>query len=544
MSQDCYIGYVRVSSTEQAERNISIPSQIDQIQQYAQKHNVTISKIYKEEHSAFKGTRTIFHQMLKDLEKMNRWWVIVFKMDRISRNPEDFMALEKIVKKKWLDIISVTEPMMNNYLGRYMYRDMQNRAILYSEELSFRTKLGMRKKLQMWWSLWWTPPFGFKVINKKFEADESKSEIVKFIFSQYATAKYGYKEIAKQVKEQWNVPKFHWKNVYHTLINTHYIGYKTKERKLSKEECFLWWYDKAGTYTETYHLNYITPFISQELFDRCKIIREWRATKLWPRSSTIKHHHNFYCHCGRKLRREDKKNNSYLRCSKYQSSLFPDCKEPVCINLKLLVPQLEEILDKVIPSRDKTYQAIADIAKQLEILERDREELLVDYNIKKSDLVGKTEELTESFLEWRLSKQIFEISMNKVQCQLNDIQTQITTLENFDRTRAGYLKTIQVLESLDKYYVLRSNTTKSSPIFELGFATLANLFIQWKKVHTYAPSSLFQYTEFWQDSLVGRSTGIEPATLGTTTQCSTNWATTDIKIPITILIHSSIDFCL
>ncbi|MEI6673505.1 MAG: hypothetical protein WCL18_03515 [bacterium] len=32
---DCYIAYVRVSSYEQAERNLSIPSQVEQIQNYA-----------------------------------------------------------------------------------------------------------------------------------------------------------------------------------------------------------------------------------------------------------------------------------------------------------------------------------------------------------------------------------------------------------------------------------------------------------------------------------------------------------------------------
>lgn len=44
-----YIGYVRVLSHEQSERNISIPFQIDQINEYAKKNNITIDKIIKEE---------------------------------------------------------------------------------------------------------------------------------------------------------------------------------------------------------------------------------------------------------------------------------------------------------------------------------------------------------------------------------------------------------------------------------------------------------------------------------------------------------------
>jgi DNA invertase Pin-like site-specific DNA recombinase len=49
-----YIALVRVSSYEQKERNISIPSQIDQIQRYCTEHKLELVKIYKEENSAYK----------------------------------------------------------------------------------------------------------------------------------------------------------------------------------------------------------------------------------------------------------------------------------------------------------------------------------------------------------------------------------------------------------------------------------------------------------------------------------------------------------
>jgi DNA invertase Pin-like site-specific DNA recombinase len=80
--------------------------------------------------------------MLKDIKNnKTRRGLVVFKFDRLSRNLEDFIKLEKILKDHNMDLVSVAEPMLNNYLGKYMVRDMQNRAILYSEELSFRVKL-------------------------------------------------------------------------------------------------------------------------------------------------------------------------------------------------------------------------------------------------------------------------------------------------------------------------------------------------------------------------------------------------------------------
>lgn len=144
-----YLAYVRVSSHEQAERNLSIPSQIDQIKQYARKNNVIIKKVFKEEQSAYKGKRPVFQKLIKELKRDNNIdGLVVFKFDRISRNLEDFLQIDKIIRARHLEILSVTEPMLSSYLGRYMVRDMQNRAILYSEELSFRVRLGLRKKLQ------------------------------------------------------------------------------------------------------------------------------------------------------------------------------------------------------------------------------------------------------------------------------------------------------------------------------------------------------------------------------------------------------------
>ena len=133
---------MRVSSQEQAARKLSIPSQIEQIKNYAKQNELIIENIYQEKQSAFKGTRPQFHAMIKQIESNKHiTGIIVFKYDRLSRNIDDFAIIDRLMRTKDMEIVSVTEPMFNSYLGRYMLRDMQNRAILYSEELSFRVKL-------------------------------------------------------------------------------------------------------------------------------------------------------------------------------------------------------------------------------------------------------------------------------------------------------------------------------------------------------------------------------------------------------------------
>ena len=99
----------------------------------------------------------------------------------------------------------------------------------------------------------------------------------------------------------------------------------------------------------------------------------------------------------------------------------------------------------------------------------------MNYDTEKIELIDKIWEITDSYLEWKLNKQIFEISTNKINDQLTATQEQIDTLNDFEKTKAWYIKAIQTLESLDSYYRLRNNKQKSSQIHELALKTLPNL---------------------------------------------------------------------
>jgi DNA invertase Pin-like site-specific DNA recombinase len=183
--------------------------------------------------------------MLKDV-KHNKTWrgLVVFKFDRLSRNLEDFIKLEKILKDHNMDLVSVAEPMLNNYLGKYMVRDMQNRAILYSEELSFRVKLGFRKKMQMGGYIGGKAPYGLKCVNGYILPDDDKAEVVSFVFENYATGYFGFRVLAKLVRQTFKLKNFTHARVEHIIDSSMYCGYKTKERNLSNSEYVFWGYDK------------------------------------------------------------------------------------------------------------------------------------------------------------------------------------------------------------------------------------------------------------------------------------------------------------
>lgn len=473
-----YIAYVRVSSYEQAERNLSIPSQIDQIQQYARKGGYIIDRIFSEEHSAYRGARPVFKELLQEVRKSKTWkGIIVFKFDRISRNLDDFLALEKALKEKSMEAISVTEPMLNSYLWRYLVRDMQNRAILYSEELSFRIRLWLRKKLQTGWDIGGSPPFWFKRVNGYFLPDENKAPIIVKIFSLHATGKYWCKEIAKMVRKQFNLPKFGHTSVHSILINSIYTGTRTKIWNLTTEEYLFWWAEKPGDFIESYPLDYITPIISQEVFDTSTKIREGRARQE-TRTGTAVFPKIFECSCGRRLARDDKKGRRYLRCPRQINAKFTaPCTERYS-PLTKLETYLESVLREIILTPEIRKEAMHKLIGEMGKLKTADNHQTLEILKKIDALKEKVDHMTESYINEQIPQEVFEPLVTKLNSEIKHQKIQLELIGDNELFIKATKRTIRLLEALGSYESILdmpSWAQKSSQTFSITFKVIANL---------------------------------------------------------------------
>ena len=474
-----FIGYVRVSSTEQATRKLSIPSQIEQITRYSEQNDIILLRIYKEEHSAYKGNRKVFKQVLDELKKNNEIdWLLIFKRDRVSRNLDDFNTLENITKAKTQDVVSVTEPMLNSYLWRYMIRDMQNRSILYSEELSFRVKLWIRKKLQQWWNIWWIPPFGFKRVNWYLVADDKKAEIVKFVFQQYSTGQYWFSTIANKVRETFGMNKFYSKRVETMIKNTLYIGIKTTKRTLSNEEYIFRGLDAPWTIYEQYEMNYVKILVSKKIFDLCQQIRK-KNDLIWKRrQGTAKYPKIFSCSCGRNLRRDDKKNLMYLSCPKKITNLHPMKCDEWYIQIKKISDSLEVIIKEILLTNTIRNKMIRSIQNKMQTDDKNQKTKISNCLSKIQKYNDKVWAITESFVDWKISKEIYEKTANTIQSKIDYNKSEISILEKNENYISSWKKTISFINVLSHYNRLLSikkGNKKSSHLFWILFKMVANL---------------------------------------------------------------------
>lgn len=95
-SEPCVV-YARVSSKEQAEEGFSIPAQRQLLRNYVQREGLQIIIEFSDDETAKATGRTGFGQMLAFFrEHPEVRTLIVEKVDRLTRNFEDYGALKRL----------------------------------------------------------------------------------------------------------------------------------------------------------------------------------------------------------------------------------------------------------------------------------------------------------------------------------------------------------------------------------------------------------------------------------------------------------------
>ena len=195
------VAYIRVSTEEQAEHGYSIDVQKQVLEDYARGHDLDVIETFVESQSAFKPGRSEFARMVELLKKSKSIGaVLVYKIDRISRNLHDYAML---VEEMGVEIISATEQLPSNATGRLM-GDMQAAFSRYfSAQLSDRVSEAMAAKARKGIYPSYAPT-GY--INnsetRTIEVDPKRADLVGQVFVKYDETDMTVKEVATWARKQ------------------------------------------------------------------------------------------------------------------------------------------------------------------------------------------------------------------------------------------------------------------------------------------------------------------------------------------------------
>ena len=217
--------YARYSCDNQTEQ--SIEGQLRVCNDYAERNNILIIGTYIDR--AMTGTndmRPDFQRMLKDSGKKQWDYVIVYKLDRFSRDKYETTIHKHTLKMNGVKVLSAMENIPDSPEGIILESLLEGMNQYYSAELSQKVKRGMyetrRKGLyQGGWI-----PYGYKLDGRKIVIDEERAEVVRYMFEQYALGTFVRNIIANMTMKGmlYKGKPFVTNTVYGILKNEKYSG--------------------------------------------------------------------------------------------------------------------------------------------------------------------------------------------------------------------------------------------------------------------------------------------------------------------------------
>ena len=182
--------YARYSSDSQREE--SIEGQLRECREYAERNNMTIVGTYIDRAlSAKTADRPEFQHMIKDSAKELFEIVLVWKLDRFSRDRYDSAHYKHILKKNGVKVISAKEHISEGPEGIILEAMLEGYAEFYSAELSEKIHRGPKENALKGKNNGGGVPLGYLLDKKaqKLAIDPTTAPLVVEVFEKYADGK-------------------------------------------------------------------------------------------------------------------------------------------------------------------------------------------------------------------------------------------------------------------------------------------------------------------------------------------------------------------
>lgn len=224
--------YARYSSRGQTEQ--SIEGQLRVCYRFAEENGFIIVNEYIDRaKTAQNDMRPSFQRMLADSALKKFEYVIVYAVDRFSRDDGDYGYDKKILRQNGVKLLSATETIGTNADGSENLGGILTEGLLvalakyYSRELSKKVKRGQYETLQKGTFLGGSLLYGYSVENKVLLINDDQAEIVRKMFKMYSEGKTAF-DIASYLKEKGiTTPRgrpFVPNTIMNMLKNPKYIG--------------------------------------------------------------------------------------------------------------------------------------------------------------------------------------------------------------------------------------------------------------------------------------------------------------------------------
>lgn len=218
--------YARFSSSKQQEQ--SIDGQLRYCHEYAERHGFKVVGEYCDR--AITGTtdrRPAFQQMIADSASGRFQYVIVWKLDRFSRDRYVSAMYKFKLKKNGVKVLSATESIGTGNESIILEAVLEAMAEIYVTQLAENTRRGSREAVLQGRNAGGTLPLGYDSVDKRLVVNPKEAMIVQRAFELYA-AGARIKDICTEFNEKGYLTRtgkpFDRASFHRMFNNEKYIG--------------------------------------------------------------------------------------------------------------------------------------------------------------------------------------------------------------------------------------------------------------------------------------------------------------------------------
>ena len=260
--------YCRVSTKEQVEEGNSLATQERLCREYATKNGYEVASTFIEMgESAKTADRTELKKMFAfcSVKKNKISAVIAYKIDRISRNTDDYSQIRILLKRYGVEIKSTSEHFEDNPAGRFMENIIANVAQFDNDVRTERSVGGMKDAVRDGRYVW-PAPYGYSNIRVNGKATIKPNEFAPLIikaFEMLAKNHHSIEAIRQQLTDEGMLTP----NGKPLAKATFY--------KIFRKEVYAGWINKFG---ESQRGSY-EAIISETLFNTVHMILSGKTAK-------------------------------------------------------------------------------------------------------------------------------------------------------------------------------------------------------------------------------------------------------------------------
>jgi DNA invertase Pin-like site-specific DNA recombinase len=193
------VGYVRVSSEDQAKEGVSLENQKAKIQTYCKLKDMDLVTVLEDAGISARNLKRPGVQVVLNMV-MNKSVdaVVVYKLDRMFRSTVDALETTKKFDKQGVAFHSIEETIdTKSAMGRFFFTLTAALAELERGIIGERTRDALQHKKQNG-DVWGPVPYGFKRVQKKIVPDTAEQKVVQKIIHIWKTGG-NYSEIARKL---------------------------------------------------------------------------------------------------------------------------------------------------------------------------------------------------------------------------------------------------------------------------------------------------------------------------------------------------------